>query len=67
MMKRAFTAVLFGGLLVFAAPQVAFADHDADYYGAEYGGECRAESERSAPGPRYGDCEQHDDDGEFLF
>ena len=63
-MKRAFTAALFGGLLVFAAPQVAFADHDADYGG--YGAECRAESERSAPGPRYGDCEQHDDD-EFLF
>ena len=67
-MKRALTAALFSGLLVFAAPHVAYADHEADYggYGADYGGECRAESERSAPGPRYGDCEQHDDD-EILF
>lgn len=75
-MKRALTAALFSGLIVFATPQVVFADHAADH-GDECGAKSEksadyseqqppARSERSAPGPRYGDREQHDDD-EFLF
>jgi hypothetical protein len=76
MMKRALTAALFGGLLVFAAPQAVFADHAADHsddcgpkseQSADYSEQQPpARSERSAPGPRYGDREQHDED-EFLF
>ena len=75
-MKRAVTVALFGGLLVFAAPHVAFADHAADHSSecgagsersADYSEEePQARSERSAPGPRYGDREQHDDD-DMLF
>jgi hypothetical protein len=76
MMKRALAAALLSGLIVFAAPQVVFADHAADparecgagsEKSADYSEEQPpARSERSAPGPRYGDREQHDED-EFLF
>jgi hypothetical protein len=75
-MKRALTVALFGGLVVVAAPQVVFADHFGEK-SADHSAECGtpsersakysdetppARSERSAPGPRYGDKEQHDED-----
>jgi len=74
-MKRALTAALLGGLFVFAAPQAVFADH-AGKRSADHPAECgapsersagdsekapQAKSERSAPGPRSGDREQHDE------
>ena len=71
MMKRALTAALFSGLIVFAVPQFAFADHAADH-----SGDCGAKTEKSeepqkeqAP-ERQGDREQqdgHGDGGEVLF
>jgi hypothetical protein len=75
-MKRALTVALLSGLVVGVAPQVAFADHFGEK-SAEHPAECGtpserstqhseqtppASSERSAPGPRYGDREQHDED-----
>ena len=75
-MKRALTVALFSGLFVFAAPQAVFADHFGKK-SADHPAECGApsersardseptppaRSERSAPGPRYGDREQHDED-----
>ena len=68
-MKRALTAALFSGLLVFAVPQLAFADHAADH-----SGDCGAKTEKAAqpeqqqPAPDQasehpqGDREAHDDD-----
>jgi hypothetical protein len=71
-MKRALTAALFSGLFVFAAPQLAFADHAAGH-----DGDCGAKTEKTAepdqhqaPEHPYGDSEQHDgngDGGEVLF
>jgi hypothetical protein len=69
-MKRALTAAIVGGLLVFAVPQLASADHGADPKGDCAGQPSGThESPEQAPRERpYGDREQEDSDGgEILF
>jgi hypothetical protein len=79
-MKRAFTAAVFGGLMVFLVPQAASGgtartepyDHSGDHKAADCPGQPSgaAESPEQAP-PRqqpYGDRESKDsDDSEILF
>jgi hypothetical protein len=43
-MKRALTAALVSGLMIFAIPQAAFADHQPGHQG----GECAGRTEQSA-------------------
>ena len=66
-MKRALTAAIFGGLLVFSVPQAAIADHESG--GHEATQPETAEPEQGPPGGHpYGDREQHDDEeGTILF
>jgi len=69
-MKRVLTAAVFGGLMIFAVPHGASADHNAEHKG----GDCSAKTEQQAPEseqkapPRQGDREGSDGDGgEILF
>ena len=70
-MKRVLTAAVFGGLLMFAVPQAAWADHDAEHKSGDCSAktEKTAESDQQAPKQqRQGDTEQkHSDGGEILF
>ena len=76
-MKRALTAAVFGGLIMFFVPQVASGgtgqpvapyDHDAGHAGDCAGKtESAPDPEQRAPGPQ-GDREQRESDGgEILF
>jgi hypothetical protein len=79
-MKRALTAAVFGGLVLFFVPQaaqasarVAPADHSAEHQGdcagqAGEAGQPEASPDADQAPPRQGDREQHDgDDGSELF
>jgi hypothetical protein len=67
-MKRALTAVAVGGLLAFAVPQGALADHSSEGQEATAPESTPAEPEQGPPaGHPYGDSEQHDDDEATLL
>jgi hypothetical protein len=80
MMKRALTAALFSGLIVFAVPQAAFADHAPDHHAdcagkteQSAGSDCAAQPE-GAPAPDEHQApdgsdrrENHDDDDGFIL
>ena len=68
-MKRALTAVAVGGLMVFAVPQGALADHSSEGHEATAPESTPAEPEQGPSGGQpYGDSEQHDDEeGTILF
>ena len=66
-MKRALSAAVLSGVLVFAVPQAAFADHDHGEEATQPEG-TSPEPDRAEQGRPYGDREQHDDDeGSILF
>ena len=69
-MKRALSAAVVGGLMIFAVPQAAFADHDPGHHGGESAEQPQKspEPDEQAPedAPR-GDRESHDNDGGFLL
>jgi hypothetical protein len=76
-MKKALTAALFGGLLVLAGPQAAFADHAADHGSGHEAGQPEASPQpdgaahpEDSPEPERapaGDRESHDKEGDFLL
>ena len=82
-MKRALSAAVVGGLMIFAVPQAAFADHEPGHHGSECtqneqsagpGADCAGQPEGSPAPDDHGAPEgsgRHDnhdgDDGTILF
>jgi hypothetical protein len=70
-MKRVLTAVAIGGLMIFAVPQGAWADHAPDHHGGESAEHSEGGEPESQPAPdehqTHGDRESHDSDGGFLL